>query len=214
MNETAVEILGYVASVLVAWSLSMSNLLKLRWLNLAGAVAFTVYGLFLGAYPVVVVNAYIAVINVRFLVRFARQREVFELLEVGAHDGLLASFERAHGDDVRRFFPGVRWPDAQSDLEGRHAAIVLRNLAAAGLVIWRRDGDVVTIEADYATPAFRDFKSAEYLYRELGSRWRAAGVRVVEAQDGPAAGYFERAGFRRVDGGGLELRIAPNGTIG
>jgi hypothetical protein len=44
---TGPEILGYVASLLVAASLMMSGVRRLRWINLAGSLAFAAYGLWL-----------------------------------------------------------------------------------------------------------------------------------------------------------------------
>ncbi len=69
---SGVEILGYAASVLVAVSLMMGSMVRLRWINLAGALLFAVYGYILGAYPVLVVNVFIAGVNLFYLWRLRR----------------------------------------------------------------------------------------------------------------------------------------------
>ena len=46
------EMVGYLGSVLVAVSLMMKSLWRLRIINLVGASFFTVYGLLIGALPV------------------------------------------------------------------------------------------------------------------------------------------------------------------
>jgi hypothetical protein len=56
---TFLDIFGYVASVLVAVSLMMSNVLRLRIINTVGALTFAIYGYLVGAYPVLVVNGWI-----------------------------------------------------------------------------------------------------------------------------------------------------------
>ena len=61
------ELLGYSASVLVALSLSMRSLLKLRVINLSGAVLFTIYGLVIGALPVAALNFFIVLVNLYYL---------------------------------------------------------------------------------------------------------------------------------------------------
>ncbi|MCI5055977.1 MAG: hypothetical protein MRY83_07695 [Flavobacteriales bacterium] len=63
------EIIGYAASIFVAVSLSMSNMRKLRWLNLIGAATFVIYALVSPQklYPVAIVNAYIAFMNIYYL---------------------------------------------------------------------------------------------------------------------------------------------------
>ena len=57
------EIVGYIGSALVAISLMMSNIWKLRWINLVGALFFVLYGLIVKVHPVVAVNAFIAVVD-------------------------------------------------------------------------------------------------------------------------------------------------------
>ena len=61
------EMLGYLASVFVAVSLTMRSLTKLRVINLIGSLLFTAYGLIIGAYPVATVNAFIVLVNIYYL---------------------------------------------------------------------------------------------------------------------------------------------------
>lgn len=68
MNPTlAYEIVGYIASALVAVSLMMSSIFRLRVINLVGAALFTVYGLLIGAYPVAAMNLFIVLIDLYYL---------------------------------------------------------------------------------------------------------------------------------------------------
>ena len=69
--ETATiwEWVGYLASVVVAISLMMSNIKKLRWWNLIGAALFVAYGLAIGALPVALVNFFIVLIDAYYLVK-------------------------------------------------------------------------------------------------------------------------------------------------
>ena len=66
------EYLGYFASVLLVASLMMSNVTKLRWLNLAGCIAFTVYGIAITAWPVAITNGLLAVVNLYHLFKLHR----------------------------------------------------------------------------------------------------------------------------------------------
>ncbi|MBP8213899.1 MAG: YgjV family protein [Propionivibrio sp.] len=70
-----IEWFGYAASILVAISLTMSSIVKLRWLNLAGAAMFSTYGFIIGALPVGFLNLFIVVINVVHLVRMNDVRQ-------------------------------------------------------------------------------------------------------------------------------------------
>jgi len=61
------EFLGYLASTLVAISLMMRSLTKLRVINLSGSLLFTIYGFSIGAYPVAALNAFIVLVNIFYL---------------------------------------------------------------------------------------------------------------------------------------------------
>lgn len=61
------ELLGYSASIFVAISLLMSNIKKLRYINLVGCLLFVIYGVLIAAYPVALMNAFCAGINLYHL---------------------------------------------------------------------------------------------------------------------------------------------------
>jgi uncharacterized membrane protein len=71
-NALLWEWVGYLASVVVAISLMMSNIKKLRWWNLAGALLFVAYGLAIEALPVALVNFFIVIIDIYYLVKLYR----------------------------------------------------------------------------------------------------------------------------------------------
>ncbi|HAS61257.1 MAG TPA: hypothetical protein DCS35_01010 [Vibrio sp.] len=65
----AVEIIGYAASIMVALSLTMKDIIKLRVLNFIGCALFAIYGVMIGAWPVTVTNGFIACVNVYYLMK-------------------------------------------------------------------------------------------------------------------------------------------------
>ncbi|AVI64932.1 YgjV family protein [Shewanella sp. NKUCC05_KAH] len=75
-NATIWEWVGYLASVVVAISLMMSNIKKLRWWNLIGAALFVAYGVAIGAYPVALVNFFIVLIDTYYLVKLYREADL------------------------------------------------------------------------------------------------------------------------------------------
>jgi hypothetical protein len=77
-----VDIIGYAGSVLIAVSITMNNIWKLRWINLFGAGTFAVYGLIVKAYPVFVLNSFITVVDIFYLVQMSRRKDFFTLAEV------------------------------------------------------------------------------------------------------------------------------------
>lgn len=58
------EIFGYLGSALVAYSFSCKNILHLRIFNILGASIITIYALIIEAYPVMVLDGLIVLINI------------------------------------------------------------------------------------------------------------------------------------------------------
>ena len=71
------EIIGYSASALVAISLMMRSIVKLRVINLIGAALFSLYGLLIGAYPVAVLNFTIVLIDLYYLRETIKSKVTF-----------------------------------------------------------------------------------------------------------------------------------------
>ena len=63
------EVLGYIAMGFVGISFLMKNILTLRLLNLIGAATFIVYGIMLNEPPIYILNAFIVVVNLYYLLK-------------------------------------------------------------------------------------------------------------------------------------------------
>ncbi|MGF1695196.1 YgjV family protein [Vibrio kyushuensis] len=75
MEMNMVEILGYAASIMVAISLTMKDIVRLRVLNFVGCGLFTAYGMMIDSMPVVVTNGFIACVNVYFLFKMQQEKK-------------------------------------------------------------------------------------------------------------------------------------------
>ncbi len=193
---TWIDILGYLASALVAVSLTMSSLARLRLLNLIGAALFAGYGWLVGAYPVFAVNGFIAVVNIVYLARMRPGRsEAFELLAIGRLDNrYLQRFLEFHRDDIARFFPAF---DAAALADPR-LVFILRDMLPVGLVICEPGpGRALHVRLDYVIPQYRDFRCAQYFYRSWSSVVGCPGVERFVATGEVAAhrAYLKRVGF-------------------
>ncbi|MBS9940219.1 YgjV family protein [Vibrio alginolyticus] len=78
MDTNMVEILGYAASIMVAISLTMKDIVKLRILNFIGCALFTAYGLMIDSWPVVLTNGFIACVNIYFLAKMQQEKKSLE----------------------------------------------------------------------------------------------------------------------------------------
>ena len=58
-----VEIFGYLGTLLVFLSMTMSSLKKLRILNISGSVITVIYSVIISAYPIVFLNLGLSFVN-------------------------------------------------------------------------------------------------------------------------------------------------------
>jgi hypothetical protein len=192
------EIIGYIASALVAVSLMMSSILKLRIINLIGAACFTVYGLLIGAYPVTVVNFIIVLIDSYYLYEIFAAKEYFVLLEVSNSSAYLRYFLSFHDQDIKRFFPSFSHTPAEQQL----TFFILRNLVPAGLFIGEiRDKDSLFLKLDYVIPGYRDFKIDRFVYSEKPEFFKDKGFQKIYTEPGDKKheDHLRRMGFEPVD---------------
>ncbi|SJL84669.1 YgjV family protein [Vibrio palustris] len=75
MDLNTIEITGYAASIMVAISLTMKDIVKLRVLNFIGCIIFCIYGSIIGAWPVVATNTFIAIVNVYYLYKMRPSKQ-------------------------------------------------------------------------------------------------------------------------------------------
>lgn len=69
---SSVEWFGFAASVVIAYSLMLKDMLKLRIWNLIGAVMFAIYGSLIDAMPVLVLNSFIAIADFYYIVKITQ----------------------------------------------------------------------------------------------------------------------------------------------
>ena len=105
MQLSQIEVIGYLGSILVAISLMMKSLVRLRLINVLGALFFTVYGILLKAYPVAMLNGLIVGIDVYYLVQMWRQKDFFTFLEVSPGSEYLRAFVEFHKEDIHAIIP-------------------------------------------------------------------------------------------------------------
>jgi hypothetical protein len=207
---SALDIFGWISSILVVWSLMQARVLRFRVMNLAGASLATVVNAMLGIWPFAAMNGVIAVIDVYWIWRLTRERHdeaAYEVVEVGVDDAYLRHVLGVHADDVAATHPtfsmaAVAGPsDAEAPGAGaqRSAFLVLRGDETVGMVLVRDAGSGVgEVELDYVTERFRDFTPGEFVYRKSGV-FADKGFTTLVADAGPGTSeHYGRVGFQRV----------------
>ncbi|PWD51014.1 hypothetical protein C8046_10495 [Serinibacter arcticus] len=200
------EVIGWVGSGLVVWSLMQARVLRFRWMNLAGSVIAAGYNAWVGIWPFAAMNAIIAVIDVYWLVRLYREAHdaaVYEVVEVEPDDAYLQHVLKVHAGDIAQFHPAfdaAAGPAGPTDADPRSAFLVVRGDETVGSVIVRDLGDgSASVELDWVKPRFRDFTVGEFVHRSSGV-FTAKGFRRVVWDDPSSSSraYLERLGFAPV----------------
>jgi GNAT superfamily N-acetyltransferase len=193
-NPIAFEIVGYIASIIIAISVTNTNVLRLRLFNLAGAACFVAYGFLIKAWPVTGLNLYIVGVNCFFLFKMFRNREFFKLLEVRPESDYLVHFIEHYSKDIRRDTPRFQYQPNANQI----TLFVLRNTVPAGVFIGevKRNGDL-EVKLDYVTPDYRDLKVGEFLLNQQIDYFRKRGVKRIVSPAGSArhAKYLKEMGF-------------------
>ncbi|MFT3894742.1 MAG: hypothetical protein QM730_24190 [Anaerolineales bacterium] len=203
------EMVGYIGSVLVAISLMMKSLWRLRIINLVGASFFTVYGLLIGALPVAGLNALIVGIDMYYLWQMSRQKDYFHLLEVAHDSRYLKNFVEFYRKEIEEFFPSYLFKPKEDQL----VVFVLRNMVPAGVLIVRPRGEDADIFLDFVIPGYRDFRAGRFLFDESSEYFWGHGIRrfVSDAGNVKHEAYLKRMGFQ-VEGNNYLRSVNPPGT--
>jgi hypothetical protein len=191
------EIIGYIASALVAISLMMSSILRLRIINMIGAAAFTLYGLLIGAYPVAVVNFIIVVIDLYYLYQIFGEEEYFTLLEVQPTSDYLRYFLGFYEDEIRTYLPEFAFDPEMPQI----IFFVLRDLVPAGLFIAERwDESDLYVNLDFVIPGYRDFKIGAYIFTQRTAIFKDQGIERIYSRPGNTThqAYLRRMGFEPI----------------
>ena len=176
MIEIIVPVLGYAASILLAISLLVTNDIKFRWLNTWGCVCFIVYGILIHAFPIILTNTILFLINVFYLVKIYNAKEDFELIEFKGGEKLVYKFLSFYKDDIAKYFPEYVHEENQDNLQ----FIVLRDLVIANIFVARLDNNGgAIVELNYTVPKYRDYKVGEFIFNNEQQFLISKGVKSI-----------------------------------
>ncbi len=180
-NISWLEWVGYVSSVLVAVSLTMSSIKKLRWYNLMGAAIFSFYGFAIQAYPVGVLNLFIVLANIYYLRGMYSDNESFKIMKVEANDPYLEYFVDFHKAQIQNFFPRFDKSLLQQN-EGEQKAFtlfLLRNAVVAGVFFGIKNNHILYLHLDFVSAPYRDLKPGDFIYKQNAQLFNEAGIRQI-----------------------------------
>lgn len=194
------EWIGYLASIIVAFSLTISSVTWFRWANLIGSMIFSVYGFMIGSLPVGILNAGITLADAYYLYRMYYKKEKFDVIELGNNDPYLLKFIEFYKNDINKFIPDFNYISVQNSIQ----YLVLRNMAVAGIFIAVTvDKPELDVKLDYVIPQFRDFKNGKFIYSMLHKRFINDGYKSIRAESASTkhSDYLIKIGFKKISEG-------------
>ncbi len=167
---------GYLASVLLAIGLLVNNDLKFRWLNTGGNVAFIIYGVVLGAVPIILTNSILLAINLFYLYKIYERKEHFELLEFSNGGILIDRFLSFYQKNITVYFPDFK----REQLEGKLNFVILRDLVIANIFSARPDNNgTAEVVINYTVPKYRDYKVGRFIFDKEKQYLVSKGVKTL-----------------------------------
>ena len=133
MNLSVYELIGYMGSAVVLISFMMTSVVKMRIVNIIGALVCLVYGVLIQAYPTVALNGVLILVNLFQLIRVVNQSDEYQMVATDQKDPMFLYFLEHYGDDIRQFFP-----DFDPSVVADEVYFVCCNAVPAGLMIARR----------------------------------------------------------------------------
>lgn len=171
-----VEWFGYIASLVVLISLTMSSIIKLRFINLIGCLLFAAFAYFINSLPTMIMNLGIAMINVYFLYKIYATKEEFKLVSTTIDSEYLRHFINHNELEITEQVSLFQL------YQSNRVFYMLRDNNIAGLLV----GDLTesgcfNIYLDYVIPKYRDYKLGSYYFKTHQEYLQRRGVKVIKA---------------------------------
>ncbi len=195
-QQTIFEMIGYVGSALVLTSFLMASVVKLRIINSLGCIVSVIYGLLIHAYPTLVMNGALLMINIYFLWKMSKSKTaVYHVTRADSDDGFMEYFLGKYKEDIAKYFPSFNGANAVAGQRDFIRVSYCGDKAAGVLIGHKTEDGLLNVELDYTTPEYRDLSVARWLYAHLPQE----GIKTVEVAV-PTSGhekYMEKIGFEK-----------------
>ena len=192
--ENIYEVIGFIASFIVLVSLLFRSIKRLRFTNLVGSLIFTLYGFLISAYPVMLMNAGIVLINIYFLRQMYTSKDYFSVITFKKDETYVKTFVDFHKEDIEKFMTFEESLIEHSDFR----FLVLRNTVPAGIMVFKAlDKETLEVTLDYASPQYQDFKTGKHVYDYELDHFKNAGYKTIVAYTASASHskYLTKMGF-------------------
>ncbi len=178
--------IGYVASTFLAISLIVTNSFKFRVFSTLGCLTFIVYGFVVNAFPVILANSILLVINVYQLWKLTRIEEQFLFVPILPENRIVQKFLDFYKSDIENYFPEFSF---KSITTNQISYVVLRDIAIANIFVAeiQENGNAI-MKVNYTVPQYRDFKVTKFIIEREAVTLQKHGVKklVYESVHNPS----------------------------
>jgi hypothetical protein len=198
MDNVFLELLGYLASVLIVISLLMKSFIRFRFINLIGSLFFVIYSLLYKTYPVALLNSFSVIFNVYFILQFLFRRDYFKMLKCLPDAALFIEFLSFYKNDILKYFPSF----FEQKLDDCSCYYILRNMKPSGIFVFRHnDDESADIIIDYVTAEFRDAKIGKFIYKDNLNLFLNLGIKSFNVKNPLKLHlkYLEKMDFKKID---------------
>lgn len=183
------EIFGYIGTALVILSMMMTSLLKLRVINICGSTISAVYSILCNAWPIVVMNVCLILINSFQIIQKVRHKKPYGHLQLSCDDPTARYFFSLYRDHIQKIFPDYRL-EAH---DGRELHMIYVGNEAVGVFVGSRREDSYHLEMGYVLPKYCDDAMGKYLFGVFEDR--GIGALTAPAGNVERARAFKHLGF-------------------
>jgi len=196
LDPNHAQIIGYAGSTLIALSMLMNNIWRLRWINLVGASTMGLYGFLIGEIPVLALNLFITSVDIFYLNQLSRKKDIFTTLPFPDENyPYLRRFLEFHAQDIAKYQPDF----SLERVENPKGFFILRNMLSVGLFVYEERDETLLVHLDYSIPDYRDLKNAYFAYVDQRQGFLDSGFTHYRATGKSSAHsrYLRRLGFRQ-----------------
>ena len=180
MDLNWTELFGYAASAVIAFSLTRSSIVQLRWINLFGAASMCFYGVFIQAYPVVILNCFITLTNIFYIRKFVyHSNHDFTILRTQSQSHYMEFFLDYHKDEINYFFPKFF---KRLDDKNREFYVLLDGTQVVGVISGLLNDAGIIVDFDFVVPQYRDCRLGEFALGEEQGLRNLTGYQFIGAR--------------------------------
>lgn len=167
------EAFGYIGTALVIVSMLMTSIFKLRIINICGSVISAIYSAMVSAWPIVVMNACLVIINLYQIAVYLKRHREFTAVKARYDDGSLLHFISLYKNGIKSEFPEY---DFNID-EKNEIWLIYHESSIISVLIGKIEADSFIVDINYTLSKYRS-NTDNYIIDLLKSK----NIKIISAK--------------------------------